>query len=223
MSLQERRQQEQKELVDKRKSEVITSAVSCFSEKGIETSSIADISKRAQVGEATIYRYFGTKENLALECGKCFWIKASQKYEELSKTGEYQSASGIRQIELLLQLTGGMFQKNRESFHFLHDLDVFLVTHQSVILTKEAETFSEYEKLVDLEKPLLINAIQKGKTDGSITEKAENLELYYTITHTVLSLMEKMAGIGEILPGDSIVKEQRRISLLIELLLKGLQ
>ncbi len=201
-----------------RRKKLVESALQCFSEKGIEKTALADIAACAQTGEATLYRYFANKENLALACGVYFWELAASRYEELITQSGYQEKSGIQQVETLLLATEEIFKEHREKMKFLHDLDVFMVSHKI-----DGEKQAEYEKQVESFMPLLCDAIEKGKKDGSIGVRADTKELYYTLTHTVLSLLQKLAGMGHILSGDEQVEEERRIELLRQLLLEGLK
>jgi TetR/AcrR family transcriptional regulator, fatty acid metabolism regulator protein len=47
-----------------RKDRIMDAALRIFAEKGFQNSTITEISKKAGVSEATIYEYFGTKEDL---------------------------------------------------------------------------------------------------------------------------------------------------------------
>lgn len=218
MRLQEKHRQEQNGVKERRRAEIVACAMQCFCEKGIETTALSDIAAYAQIGEATLYRYFSTKENLVMDCGICFWRVADGYYSQVTAEETYREKSGIEQVEALLLCTEKLFSENRSKFKFLHDLDVFLVTHPIA-----PDKQREYEALVDRQRPLLCDAIEKGKADGTIKNCAETEELYYTLTHTLLSLMQKLAGIGAILSGDGAVTEERRIALLRQLLLEGLR
>lgn len=218
VNLQEKRCQERKNRMEKRRDEIIDCAFACFCDKGIEKAALADIAAAAKVGEATLYRYFSTKENLAMDCGIRFWSEIFESYEELVSTEEYQSKTGLAQIEALLELSAGIYEEQESSLKFLHNLDVYMASHKM-----NEEKMQEYAILVDRAKPFLCDAIEKGKKDQTVTCKADTQEIYYTLTHTVLSLMQKLAGVGQLLAGDSAVTAKRRIQLLLQLLLKGLK
>lgn len=201
-----------------RRKELVECAMNCFGEKGIETTAIADIAAASGFGEATLYRYFTNKENLIMECGQNFWRMAGECYKALTLKEEYKQKNGIGQVKALLFLTQDMFEKQRGRFKFLHDLDGYLTAHHV-----ESELLAEYEELVDESKHFLCEAIEKGKTDGTIKCSADTQEIYYTLTHTVLSLLQKMAGIGVLINSDRVIEEKRQIELLWSLLLTGLQ
>ena len=210
--------QEQNSIKLRRRETMIKSAVRCFCEKGIERTALSDIAAYAQVGEATLYRYFSTKENLVMDCGIDFWQSACTYYKRTAEDKQYQNKNGLLQVEALLCCTEKLFWEKKEKFKFLHDLDAFLVSHRI-----EAEKLQEYEALIAYPRPILCDAIEKGKRDGSIACTAPTEELYYTLTHTILSLLEKLAGIGAILSSDNAVTEEKRMILLRKLLLEGLK
>jgi AcrR family transcriptional regulator len=47
-----------------RKDRILNAALKIFAEKGFQHTTIVEISKEARVSEATVYEYFGTKEDL---------------------------------------------------------------------------------------------------------------------------------------------------------------
>jgi TetR/AcrR family fatty acid metabolism transcriptional regulator len=50
-----------------RRRRIITSAIKIFGEKGFQNATIAEIAKDAGIGDATIYEYFKSKEDMLLE------------------------------------------------------------------------------------------------------------------------------------------------------------
>ncbi len=47
-----------------RKDRILNAALKIFAERGFQNSTIVEISKEAEVSEATVYEYFGTKEDV---------------------------------------------------------------------------------------------------------------------------------------------------------------
>lgn len=215
--LKERRRKEQKQEIEKRKKQVQEAAFACFREKGIENVTISEVAARAQVGEATVYRYFAAKDNLAVECGTDFWKHAGDRFDQLCEKEEYLTWNGITQVEALMKLALQIFLQEQESFAFLHDLDGFLLSHRV-----EKEKLKDYEIQIDRPRPLLCSAIDRGKADGSILSREATVQLYYTLTTAIFGIMQKLAGNGALLAGDLTVEPVRKVELLMELLLRGL-
>lgn len=216
-SLTERRRQERTVARELRREQILTGAMECFCENGIAETALSEIAARAQVGEATLYRYFATKEALALDCGIAFWQRAVADYAAVIGDKAYQEKTGLAQIAVLLSETLRLFQEQRNGLRFLYELDRYLTAHQL-----PPDQLMAYEALINRPKPFLCDAIRKGRQDGTIRIEADAEELYYTLTHTVLSLMQKLAATGQLLEGDGIVTAERRLALLLTLLTRGL-
>ncbi len=65
-----------------RKDRILQAALKIFAEKGFQNATIVEISKEAEVSEATVYEYFGTKEDLLFAIPEKI---SNEGYEELSR------------------------------------------------------------------------------------------------------------------------------------------
>lgn len=197
---------------------MVEAAFFCFCNKGIEATSIIDIAREAEVGEATVYRYFSNKENLALECGKRFWFMACDFMEVWIYGSEYAVRNGMEQLEGLVRGAFGFYQEYRQAFRMLHNLDTYLLSHHVT-----AEQLGEYFQAADGLRPVLCNAIEKGKSDGSISSNMNTGDVYEAVTTGVLSLMEKTAVAGALLTPDRTAELDRKLLLFLEILIAGLK
>jgi AcrR family transcriptional regulator len=203
---------------DRRRQQMIDAAFCCFCENGIEMTSISDIAHKAAVGEATVYRHFATKENLALECGKKFWSMVGTFYREKTETAEFQEKSGMAQVEQMIWMARDFYRQHTDAFGMIHNLDGFLMSHRV-----EPEQLAGYEEAVDGMRLILCRAIDRGKADGSIRVPADTLELYYAITNGIFSLMQKEASAGCLLASDRAVEQDKKLTLFLQLLINGLK
>lgn len=201
-----------------RKGRVVEAAFRCFCGGGIEGTTIEEIARHAKCGAATVYRYFETKENLALACGRKFWLDGQTRYDALRATADFQHACGMEQVRLLMNASLAYFQEAQPAFRFIHDLDGFLLSHRV-----PTEDLSQYEQVVDGLRPYLCDALEKGRADGSMARREDSTELYYTLTTAIFGTMQKLAAAGLLLKSDASVGSARKVELLIELLLAGLR
>lgn len=80
---------------------ILTAAVTLFSEKGFDATSIEDIASAAGIGKATIYGYFATKDQIFIHyCDE----KLIQAFEQLKQ-------DDFRSLPLLEQLVGFFMMK----------------------------------------------------------------------------------------------------------------
>lgn len=195
---------------DKMSEAIIDSAHELFLEKSISKVYISDIAKKAGIGEATVYRYFKTKQNLALKVATKEWNNI-RKTLDASRQGD-----GYQRIYDFYNLFSDTFQKHPNFFVFLFEFD-------QIILTDSTLAFSEYQHTLSEIKMLYDEAYRLGLEDHSI-RPVEDIDLYYyTTTHSLLSLCKKMATDNLVDIGLGIDKN-KEIQLLIKIItdrLKG--
>ena len=95
MNPKEKRELERHELSNKRRSDVLQAAKRVFDSKGIESATMSDIALEAEMGVASVYRYFNTKPELVIETGidYCRDAIASQPYDRIDP-----ALSGLDQV-----------------------------------------------------------------------------------------------------------------------------
>ena len=76
---------------------VIKKASELFIEKSIEEVRVVDIANSLNIGEASIYRYFGKKENLVYKVAIYLWNEVKTKYFDYQFI--YKESSGLEQVK----------------------------------------------------------------------------------------------------------------------------
>lgn len=91
-----------------RKDRIMEAALRIFAEKGFQNATITEISKEAGVSEATVYEYFGTKEDLLFAIPEKI---SNDTYEESSKVIPY--IKGVEEkIRAILLFYVQLYQSN---------------------------------------------------------------------------------------------------------------
>ncbi len=218
MELKELRGKERTAESGRRREKMVCAAYECFCRRGIAGTSIADIAREAEFGEATLYRYFANKETLVLECGMLFWSKVRDFMEEERLGPNFAAKSGMEQVEALIWRAYAFYRQNTAAFRLIHDLDGMLLSGKV-----GKGQVSGYEQAVDQMRPVLCDAIEKGKRDGSIADHGDTTVLYYALTNGIFSMMQKQAAAGRLLESDATVGEEQKLTQLLELLAAGLR
>ena len=110
------------------------------------------------------------------------------------------------------------YQEKQDIFRFIYNLDSAMLSNCT-----NDETKLKYEQSLDSLRPFLLNALEKGKADGSLTRPETALELYYTLTNGIFSMMQKQSAAPELLESDKTVDKMRKAELLVELLISALK
>ena len=190
---------------DLKRDYIIDSAKKLFLNKSISEITIKDISSVSNIGEATVYRYFATKENLAIA------VSMSIQQEVLKFPQDKESKTGLKQIEDFFNLFRNIFVEHRDYFKFISEFDTLYLNS---IKNKDNK---EYSLSLDLFFDIFKNSYALGLKDKSV-KKIDNLELfYYTATHSLLELCKKLASTKSELKQDLEVSKVSEIEYLISL------
>ena len=218
VDLKNKRKEEMELRIEGRKEEVVLAAIEVFKEKGIDNTKMTDVAKKAQIGVASVYRYFKTKLDLTIEAAMMVWQQEINdlyaRYEEKSEAAD----TGITSVESILTVFIELFENHPEFLKFIHEFDVYIVREQV-----EKEKLEAYENcIIDIKKMLML-AIEKGILDGSIRKDVDSEAYYYTATHALMSLAQKLLLRGHILNSDAMVSDQRQLHLLIRMVVDFLK
>lgn len=207
-----------KQQMQKRTEKILHAALELFCEKGIEDTSIEAVAKKAGVGPATIYRYFETKAELAISAGTSYWQRIAHKYAGALSGEIYQEMTGDSQMQCIFHLFEEIFRNETLFLKFLQEFDIFVRKYKI-----PQKRLAEYEEEILNLKPYVTKALEKGLKDKSLSFSYTVDEVYFTVMHMVLSLMQKLAYNGSILSSDQHIDLSLQVKIEGELLLKGLR
>lgn len=183
-----------------------------FTERGIQPMRMTDLAVASGVGVASLYRYFGTKKNLVILCGMNLWTETIHLFDSVFETELYRNQKGIDQMEDLLKVYHVLYTGHREFLKFLADFDAFCI-HEHVTV----EELKDYENNIMNTLPLFAAAYEKGHMDHTIKCTDDVNTLYFTITHSLMCLAQKMLPENQILSSDSVIDGEEQINLLIRI------
>ena len=196
---------------DLKRDYIVETAKKLFLSSSISEITIKDISSVSGIGEATIYRYFANKENLAVA------VSLSIQKDILKVPQSEENKSGINQIKDFFNLFRNIFVSNKDYFKFIAEFDTLYL--KSI---KNSET-KEYSLSLDVFYDLFLNAYKLGLKDKTVKE-ADDIELfYYTSTHSLLELCKKLASTSSTLKQDKEVSKLDEIEYLISLFISVLK
>lgn len=189
---------------------VIDQALTLFEERGIAGVTVADIASACEMGEATIYRYFGKKQNIVLACGVRM---ADRILNALNR--DQEELNGFGQLCRFYGAFPEVFRKQPELYRFIYRLDAYLVQ-------EKLENLSEYEDALDRFKCLFDRSYATGLADGSVKALEKPEVFYYATTHALLNLCKKLS-MDPITAKDLQISKSEEIETVVNLILNGLR
>jgi AcrR family transcriptional regulator len=218
MDLLEKRKKDNEEQKDKRKDLVIAAAIEVFIQKGIDNSKMTDIAEKAQVGIASVYRYFKTKTEIVIEAAICFWnMKIDIFYDPLFEN-DSKNLNGLATVSKILDIFIDIYINHKEFFRFVEEFDNYVVKENI-----SPERLAQYEKNILNLMPVMLEALELGKKDGSINQNLDNEKYYMTITHTLMSLSQKLILRNIIVNSDNYIEGKTQLELVKAMALKYIE
>lgn len=182
-------------------------ATDLFMARSISEVTIKDIAVSAQVGEATIYRYFGNKQNIVIQAAMRIQNIVSQDFFNLEKAN-----NGFSKLKVFYKSYLEIFIKHPEFYKFLNDFDAYVSIEDSNII-------NPYETAIDAYKQDYMKAYELGLKDGSIKKQKDVEMFYFSTTHALLELAKKLAFKKAVLKQDTVIEKESELQCLINIYL----
>lgn len=179
---------------------IVKVAVDLFLQKGIDAVTIKDVSTVAGVGEATIYRYFSTKQNLVLRAAGRMADDLHATYFNLEG-----ATTGLGKLVAFYQNFLRIYREHPAYYRFIFEFDA---------MQQVAGELDEYESTLLPYMQSYLDAYALGRSDGTVKEMADVRLFYLATTHALMGLCKKLTMDRVVLKQDARGEEE--IQMLID-------
>ncbi len=220
MTAIEKLAEERDELKNARIERIFLSAFSLFSTSGIDAIAMTDIAKNAEIGVASLYRYFETKDEIAIRTAIWAWENQIKIILPILNESGYYEKNGLSQLEEIFELFCKLYQNEPDFFRYIYFFDAYAVCQKI-----STDRLLPYQKIIESVQEIIAAAIHKGIKDGSISSKykKQEKELYYSLMHTLFSVSQKLSLSGKMLKMDEANDEIQQLKLLGSIFTGGLK
>ena len=220
MTATEKLAEERDELKNARIERILNSAFSLFSHSGFDSIAMTDIAKAAEIGVASLYRYFETKDEIAIRTAIWAWENQKNVILPLLNDSGYYNKDGLSELEEIFELFCKLYENEPDFFRYFYFFDAYVVCQKI-----SAERLLPYQAVIESVQKVISDAIHKGIKDGSISKqyKSKEKELYYALMHTLFSVSQKLSLSGKMLKMDEANDEIQQLKLLGKIFLGGLK
>ncbi|BAH07065.1 TetR/AcrR family transcriptional regulator [Clostridium kluyveri] len=203
-------------LEEKKKENIMRSAVNEFSEQGFEKANVGNIAKNANVSKGSIYQYFNNKKEL-------FFFSVKWSTDFIGKKYGNHFISDNKDINIF-----DLFHKNSKSLWVqMREERKLIIFVQDVFLGKYKNLTDEsMSYMMDILNEYTLKLIQNGKKNGSIRKDIDDNMLSIFITAVSMGFKEHMMRNSrengrDIIDEDFEINE-KEIKSMIELLKNGM-
>lgn len=197
--------------------DAVAAAAKLYLSCGISEAKMTDIADQAQLGVASLYRYFGTKQLFTVKVGAYIWKMTMKQLSPLFTGETYLSKTGMEQVKSLLELFHTLMSDYQPFLRFLSEFDSFVIREHLA-----PEQLMEYETCALNMLPVMTAAIEKGVADGTIRADVNPTIFYYSVTDSLLSMCQKFVW-GNIPTSEDDAINQLALNMTIEMFISYLR
>lgn len=217
MKLEDTRDMRYDEIIRTVKNERIAIAVATaaqmYLDTGIGEAKMTDIAERAQIGVASLYRYFGTKQLFTVKVGAYIWRRTLKELEPVYTGPEYEAMTGLEQVRTLLNIFHIFMGERRSFLRFLSEFDMYVAKEHL-----GQEHLREYETCSLNILPVMTRAIARGVEDGTIRSDVDATLYYHTVTDCLMSMCQKFVW-GNVPNSEDPEMNRRALQMAIDVFL----
>lgn len=170
--------------LDRRKS-MIAAATELFARSGFENTTMQNIADQAEVGIATLFRYFPKKEDLIIAVIQEIIEQQVPYFEKISQSNK----NGIEKVdEVLTTYIHYISEENRETSKLLEAFELYISFN-----FVDKSMIEVIEKSYDKVSTIIKEIIAEGKCDGSIHLSNSDEQAWETIFNLFGTAIKKYA------------------------------
>lgn len=188
-----------------RRKHMIQAAKKLFAEHGFENTTMQKIADEANLGVATLFRYFPKKEHLMIEVIKEVIEQQVPYFEKII----HSNKTGIEKIDdVLTTYIRYISEENSVSTKLLEAFELYIS-----FMPLEAGLLEEINKAYGKIRDIIYTIVQEGKHDGSIQLSISD-ELAASTLLNMFGTAIKKYSLYALLPEDAIVPVPRKDELI---------
>ena len=177
-----------------------------FAERGIGQVILPEVAKAADVGNATLFRYFPTKTELVIAIATRRWESFIKWHNSLLTSEETQNLTGAEYLKFFLDSFLELYRNHKDILRFNYDFNSFV---RSAEWTDEQK--QPYLQMVDALSRQFHDLYERGMRDGTLNAEIPEQTMFSIVFHIMLAAITRYAV------GLAVVNESNTESELIML------
>lgn len=173
---------------ERRKKQLLEAGLALFSRHGIEAVSLQMVAETADVGVATLYKYYQNKLNLVVAISGSVWETVWKEVLQAVGLEALESLNAYQLVEFYCDTIIRLYRERPEVLRFSANYKSYIC--------RERVSDEQLAVQLDVLKPidmLFHRRYEAAKSDGSIRTDLPERELFTTLTLTMLGMAERYA------------------------------
>ena len=177
-----------------------------FAERGIGQVILPEVAKAADVGNATLFRYFPTKTELVIAIAIRRWESFIKWHNSLLTSEETQNLTGAEYLKFFLDSFLELYRNHKDILRFNYEFNAFVCGAEWTDEQKQP-----YLQMVDALSRQFHDLYERGMRDGTLNAEIPEQTMFSSVFHIMLAAITRYAV------GLAVVNESNTESELIML------
>ncbi len=215
MGTQVYRDQEREQNKEVTKQNIVEVSKELFLERGFAQTNMAEIAEMAKISRKTLYRYFNSKEAIAMEIELDvfrFFVSVQDEFVKSLK------GNGYEKLTQYLEKLDSMVDEYSQLIRFTGMFDYYLVKDYP-----DTEGQKAFKAIIaEVDRPF-VEFINLGLQDGSIVSGIEVSYLAHTISNSFLALAQRVVTRQSKLNDEQNIDSRKILAVQRSLFMKALK
>ena len=180
---------------------ILASAFHIFAERTIERVTMSDVAKEAQVGIATLYRYYSSKTTLVLATATWAWESYLKDSSRLLLSGN-DSLTAAQEFDLFLEASLDLYRNHKDLLRFNQFFNIYVSSEHIALDSTDA-----YIRVIRAFEERFVALCRKGQADGTLHCDMPPQKLFSTNLHLMLAVVTRYA-VGLVYADEDALEEE---------------
>ena len=181
---------------------ILESGFRIFAEKGIEKVTMNDIAEAAEIGIASLYRYYPSKPAVVLAVGTWVWDEFSKENQKKQYDQQTADQTGAEMFDFYLESFLDLYREHKDLLRFNQFFNVYLQ-----IEDVSNEQLKGYTDIIDAVEMRFAETYRKGKEDGTLRTDMSAEEMFSVTAHLMLAAVTRYA-VGLVYTVDTDIEKE---------------
>ena len=196
-----------------RRERILKAGFRLFSEKNIDKVPMNDVADAAEVGIATLYRYYLTKSELVLGISTDIWTKYVNEDCQTLQDAIKTDMTAAQEYECMLDAFIDLYWNHKDILRFNQFFNVY-VQNENI----PEEQMKSYLDMIDMLKNRFHEVYEKGLSDRTLNTDYTEQSIFSSTMHIMLAAVTRYA-VGLVYVMGNAPEPETELLLLKEMLL----
>lgn len=202
------------EMMAKKREDMLETAYGLFSERDINSVSMADIARITGYGNTTLHRYFKSKPVLVVAVATWKWANYFEDRTNDRIAADYEKMTALDQFGFYLDAFIDLFENHSDMLRFNQSFNIYVRAEQL-----DTQMLKPYQGMIDRLYCHFDGIYEKAKKDNTVRTDISEKKMFASTVHLMMAAVTRYA-VGLVYEPKEDTSPREELELLKDMLMK---